>query len=388
MKTALCSIIMALLVASVGCASAVQNKATDAAPDEGSKLRLVQLQIPEHPSWSLKSGFLMFITDPAWVLLDGSSYSSPAKPELFLETYCRAGATEGVVRFRLPEELSGDTWAKLSLGLHYDKPSERPRNIWDAWFFPDYQLPSGLDQSKLAYSFVGQEETLKPRITVGSESLDASVRRLNGVFTGAQFFLEGLSAPDRPTFAGFHLISFKPVNSLDAELGSLPIFKEIPKASGLFAVSVGLDRDPADRHQDDTYSATFVIGDGEARIAPDGTLTAAMSVDVVPVEVLARESLRDRFVDIWATCPFRHDSNVTPLMSCNVRASGAQPARLYFQRGVPFQLEVFDARGERLTWMMVPVERPEKIVVDLRKVIYAYTGFDSSRVEKKSNDRP
>ncbi|MBN2208339.1 MAG: hypothetical protein JW759_03485 [Candidatus Coatesbacteria bacterium] len=386
MKRTSFGLILTLVIVCVGCASAPKEKATSAAPDTGSKLRLVELKFPEKSGWDLKSGFLMFITNPEWVLLDGSSYELGQKPEHFLETYCHTEATEGVVRFRLPEELSDEAWAKLSLGLHYDKPSKRPRSLWDAWFSPDYHLPPGINQELLSLSFESQEVTLEPHLRVGEESLDVFVGRLNGVFTGADLSLDGLSVPDRPTFAGFHLTSFEPVKSLDAELRSVPVFRQMQETSGLFAVSVGLDLETSQKRHDNTYSATFVIGDDESRIGEDGSLTATMAVDIVPIELLAPEGKEDAFLDIWATAPFKYYSNTTQIMSCNVRVSGSQPGRVYLQRGVAFRVQVFDVKWKLLRPIIVPVERPEKIVLDLSRENYA--GFESPRVEKKSNNRP
>jgi len=191
-------LILTLIMLHVGCASGPEEIATETTPDTSSQLRLVELEFPEAPGWDLASGHLMFITNPEWGILDGSSYQSGEKPEHFLETTCRTEATAGVVKFRLPASLLGETWAKLSLGLHYDKPSRRSRGTWDAWFLPNYHLPPASDQRELSLSFEGQKATLEPRITVAGESLDTFVGRLNGFFTGAYLSLDRLSVPERP----------------------------------------------------------------------------------------------------------------------------------------------------------------------------------------------
>jgi len=151
-------------------------------------------------------------------------------------------------------------------------------------------------------------------------------------------------------------------------------------------VSVGLDLEIGQTRHDDTYSATFVIGDDEARIARDGTLKASMAVDIIPIELIAPEGKEGAFLDVWATRRFKYFSNTTQIMSCNLRVSGFEPGRLYLKRGVSFALQVFDVRWKLLRAVIVPAERPKKVVLDLSGE--SYTGFESGRVKKKSNDRP
>ena len=381
------SSLVIILLSSICVACALGGKARkqDVASDEGTKLRNIELLIPEAPGWDLNYASAILCIAPGASMLAGH-YQSLQWPGDEPDSYPKGGlyaeAVDGVVSFRIPAVIWDKTWVRTDLSMDYMLP--RQYGFTTSTFSAYYHLPSGVDQSEMSISFHDRKIALKLNITINGVSPDDFSKQMNAVFIDCDLLLDVTSTPDEPLFTGFSLDSPKPLERFEENVRNLPIFRQIPNASGLFTIAMGVDLKPADRNprHNNTYSATFLIGDDEAHIAEDGTLTASMSVCPLPVEVLAPDNMQDEIFDVWAAAPFKYYTNSTQVLSSNVRITGRKSGILYVQEGVKYEFLI--TRYPRIK----PERRMNFIASELPKMVFDMRGFQSDRVKKKSNNRP
>jgi len=388
MKGRLCALMTLVAVVTIGCTNLHQQEADPANHAGQAELKEIVLQFPELPGWRLARGFMMLVKDPLWTSIRGTWYDGIHPPAGFYvfqdESAYTTRATDGVLRFKLPDEASEWSWAKISVMLFWETPRERNvlrPPIPDIYLYQDIDIPSGMGLERLNVPFNTLQGRLRPEVSVGDIDADEFLRQRDKVITEMGLLLRDVAVKGPPVFTGLTLVLEKPVHDLQI-LGNLPLFGEFPEASGLLYMDVGIGYEPGARYGDETYLCCFTVDDPSAKMAEDASLVSQIGIDELPVSIATSPDQQNKILGLFAMDAQQSESNTVPRRTCCVRVSGQKEALLYLNSGVAYNLFVFDniERAGELKHLLIPVQRPDKLTVDLTDL--TFKGFSSFKLDR------